>query len=120
VARVAEAFGMRVLVAQRPGGQPQTDRIALDDLLPKVDILSLHLPLTENTRDLIGAREMALMQPHALIINTARGGIVDETALAQALINGELGGAGVDVLSKEPPAEGNPLLNPGLPNLIFR
>ncbi len=119
VARVAEAFGMQVLVGQRPGGPPQAGRIALEALLPQVDILSLHLPLAENTRNLIGTRELALMQPHALLINTARGGIVDESALAEALINGGLGGAGVDVLSKEPPAGGNPLLNPEVPNLIL-
>ncbi|MEJ2456416.1 MAG: 2-hydroxyacid dehydrogenase [Candidatus Thiodiazotropha sp.] len=119
VARVAEAFGMEVLVGQRPGGPPQAGRIALETLLPQVDILSLHLPLAENTRNLISTRELALMQPHALLINTARGGIVDESALAEALINGGLGGAGVDVLSKEPPTDGNPLLNPEVPNLIL-
>ncbi len=119
VARVAQAFGMQVLVAQRPGGPPQAGRIPLEDLLPRVDVLSLHVPLAQNTRNLIGARELSLMQPHALLINTARGGIVDEAALADALIGGRLGGAGVDVLSKEPPSDGNPLLNPQLPNLIL-
>jgi glycerate dehydrogenase len=118
VARLAEAFHMRVLVAQRPGSEPDPHRLALHELLPQVDILSLHLPLAENTRDLIGARELSLMQPHALLINTARGGIVDETALVEALTGGELGGAGIDVLTTEPPIDGNPLLDPRIPNLI--
>ncbi|MES9992039.1 MAG: 2-hydroxyacid dehydrogenase [Candidatus Thiodiazotropha sp.] len=119
VSRLAEAFGMQVLVAQRPGSGPAPGRLALDRLLPQVDVLSIHLPLTENTRNLIGTRELGLMQPHALLINTARGGIVDEQALAQALIRGELGGAGIDVLITEPPVDGSPLLDPDIPNLIL-
>lgn len=118
VARVAEAFGMEVLVAQRPGGPAQPGRLPLHDLLPRVDVLSLHCPLTPETRGLIGERELALMKPDALLINTARGGIVDEAALVHALRNGRLGGAGTDVLSVEPPTEGNPLLAPDIPNLI--
>jgi glycerate dehydrogenase len=81
--------------------------------------MTLHAPLTDQTRNLIGARELGLMQPHALLINTARGGIVDEQALAEALRDGSLGGAGVDVLTTEPPLEGNPLLDPQIPNLIL-
>jgi glycerate dehydrogenase len=92
--------------------------VPLDDLLTQVDVLSLHCPLTEETRGLIGARELALMQPHALLINTARGAIVDESALAHALREGRIGGAGIDVLSEEPPIRGNPLLALDLPNLI--
>lgn len=118
VAQVAEAFAMKVLVAQRPDGVPESGRLMLDELLPKVDVLSLHMPLAKNTRNLIGARELDLMKSHALLINTARGGIVDESALADALVNGDLGGAGVDVLSTEPPTDDNPLLNPNVPNLI--
>ncbi|MBT3013262.1 MAG: 2-hydroxyacid dehydrogenase [Candidatus Thiodiazotropha sp. (ex Lucina aurantia)] len=118
VDRLAKAFGMSVVVAQRPGSEPDPDRIPLDELLPQVDVLTLHVPLAPNTRNLIGARELALMQPHALLINTARGGIVDEAALAEALVNGKLGGAGIDVLVAEPPVDGNPLLNPEIPNLI--
>lgn len=118
VARVAEAFGMQVLVAQRPGGKAREGRVALDQLLPQVDVLSLHCPLTDTTRGLIGARELELMRHDALLINTARGGIVDESALAEALRRGTIGGAGVDVLSTEPPREGNPLLPPDIPNLI--
>jgi glycerate dehydrogenase len=118
VGQVAEAFGMQLLVAQRPGGKSATGRLPLDELLTQVDVLSLHVPLAENTRHLIGERELALMQSHALLINTARGGIVDESALATALKNGELGGAGMDVLTREPPVEGNPLLDATIPNLI--
>jgi glycerate dehydrogenase len=118
VARVAEAFGMQVLIAQRPGGAPAEGRMPLETLLPQVDVLSLHCPLTDATRGLIGARELGLMRSDALLINTARGGIVDEQALANALRAGTIGGAGVDVLSAEPPRQGNPLLAPEIPNLI--
>jgi glycerate dehydrogenase len=118
VAKVAEAFGMRVLAAERPGGPAQPGRVPLAELLPQVDVLSLHCPLAEGTRDLIGAAELALMKPDALLINTARGGIVDEQALVEALCNGEIGGAAVDVLTVEPPRGGNPLLDPSIPNLI--
>lgn len=118
VAQVAEAFGMRVLIAARPGGPVREGRWPLDRLLSEVDVLSLHCPLTEATRGLIGARELGLMRPDALLINTARGGIVDESALAAALRAGTIGGAGVDVLSVEPPRGGHPLLESGIPNLI--
>ncbi len=119
VARVAEAFGMRVLPAQRPGVvEPQEGRVPLPILLPRVDVLSLHCPLTPETRGLIGPWELALMRRDAVLINTARGGLVDEAMLADALRKGALGGAGVDVLSLEPPVAGNPLLAPDIPNLI--
>lgn len=119
VARVAEAFGMKVLVAQRPGSVETTaGRIALDELLPQVDVLSLHCPLTPDTQDLIGSRELALMKDSAILINTARGGIVDEAALADALSSGRLGGAGIDVLIQEPPIDGNVLLSADIPRLI--
>jgi len=119
VAQVGEAFGMRVLVAERPGASSvRPGRVALADLLPQVDVLSLHCPLTEQTRNLIGPQELAAMKSDAILINTARGGIVDEVALAEALCRGTLGGAGIDVLTKEPPREGNPLLDPDIPNLI--
>ncbi len=118
VAGVAQAFGMQVLVAQRPAGELQPGRLPLETLLPQVDILSLHCPLAGNTENLIGERELALMKRGALLINTARGGIVDEAALAAALRSGEMGGAGVDVLAQEPPTKGGPLLEPDVPNLI--
>ncbi len=119
VARVAEAFGMRVLLAQRPGAaEPEEGRVPLPILLPRVDVLSLHCPLIPETRGLIGPWELALMRRDAILINTARGGLVDEALLADALRKGALGGAGVDVLSLEPPTAGNPLLAPDIPNLI--
>lgn len=118
VTRAAECFGMKVLISERPGAGNTPGRISLPELLPQVDILSLHCPLTDNTRNLIGAKELASMKNDALLINTARGGIVDEEALANALSTGTIGGAGIDTLTREPPVEGNVLLNSKLPNLI--
>lgn len=119
VAQVARAFGMEVLVAERPGtNEVRQGRILLDELLPQVDVLSLHCPLSEQTRNLIDERALSLMQPHALLINTARGGIVDERALAECLLGGRLGGAGIDVLNEEPPRHGSPLLRTDIANLI--
>ncbi len=118
VGRIAEAFGMRVLVAARPGSEPADGRLALTELLPQVDVLTLHCPLTEQSRNLIDSAALALMKPTALLINAARGGIVDEAALAQALRGGRLAGAGVDVLSVEPPVNDNPLLAGDIANLI--
>jgi glycerate dehydrogenase len=118
VAHMAEHFGMRVLVAQRLHGAAQPGRIPLPELLTQVDVLSLHCPLSEQTRGLISANELQRMKPSAILINTARGGIVDEAALLDALRHGRLGGAGIDVLHKEPPHEGNILLQHVLPNLI--
>jgi glycerate dehydrogenase len=119
VARVAHAFGMAVLIAQRPGGPPQDGRLPLAELLPRVDVLSLHCPLADSTRNLIGAAELALMRPTALLVNTARGGLVDGEALAAALRTGTIAGAALDVLSVEPPPPGHPLLAPDIPNLIL-
>lgn len=119
VAEVAEkAFGMRILIAQHPGGETQPGRLPLHELLPQVDVLSLHCPLTEATRGLVGEAELALMKPGALLLNTARGGLVDEPALAAALREGRLGGAGIDVLQTEPPTADSPLLAGDIPNLI--
>ncbi|HEX4153558.1 MAG TPA: D-2-hydroxyacid dehydrogenase [Steroidobacteraceae bacterium] len=118
VAKPAEAFGMRVIVSNRPGTLPLKGRVSLDELLATADVVSLHCPLTPATRGLIAARELKLMKPGALLINTARGGLVDGAALAQALREGRLKGAGIDVLPEEPPGEGEPLLDPGIPNLI--
>jgi len=118
VARLGEAFGMRVRVAERPAETPRPGRVPLDDLLAEADVLSLHCPLTETTRNLIDAAALARMKPGALLINTARGGIVDETALLDALRSGHLGGAGIDVLATEPPTGPHPLLEADLPQLI--
>ena len=122
VARAAEVFGMEILLAQRPGGDAvqasESPRLPLRDLLPRVDVLSLHCPLTDATRSLIGADELALLGPDALLINTARGGIVDESALAAALRAGTVGAAAVDTLTIEPPPPDHPLLAADIPNLI--
>jgi glycerate dehydrogenase len=117
VAKVAEAFGMRVIIAEHLGVVPRPGRVSLAALLSQVDVLSLHVPLTRETRGLIAARELQAMKRSALLINTARGGIVDEAALAAALRGGHLGGAGIDVLAQEPPDD-NPLLAADIPNLI--
>lgn len=118
VARLAEAFGMRVLLGQLPGRPLRADRLPLDELLPQIDALTLHCPLNEHTRHFIGARELALLKPNAFVVNTARGGLIDEQALADALRSGHLGGAATDVLSVEPPVAGNPLLAADIPRLI--
>lgn len=119
VARLAEAFGMRVLLGQIPGRPARPDRLPLEELLPQIDALTLHCPLNEHTRNMIGARELQLLKPQALVVNTARGGLIDEQALADALRNGHLGGAASDVLSVEPPVAGNPLLADDIPRLII-
>jgi glycerate dehydrogenase len=111
----AKALGMNVLVHTRSGGDGAVD---LDTLLSQSDVVSLHCPLTDATRNLIGTREFALMKPEAILINTARGGLVDEAALAQALTSGCIAGAGIDVLTEEPPVNGNILLDLDLSNLI--
>ncbi len=118
VAAIARAFGMRVEIANRPGGTPAAGRRDLDDLLPELDVLSLHCPLNEATRGLVSRERLARMKPDAVLINTARGALVDVNALADALKAGTLGGAGIDVLEREPPPPGHPLIDPSIPNLI--
>jgi glycerate dehydrogenase len=118
VAATATAFGMNVRIAERRGLPPRPGRIPLDQLLASSHVVSLHCPLTDKTRNLIGARELGLMRRDAILINTARGGIVEETALLEALRAGRIAGAAVDVLSEEPPHHGNPLLGTSLPNLL--
>jgi len=119
VARAAQAaLGMEVLVANRPGGERVAGRVDLDELLPQVDVLSLHCPLTPATTGMIDAGRLGRMRRDAVLINTARGGLVDAQALAEALRAGRLGGAAIDVLAQEPPVDGNPLLAGNIPNLI--
>jgi glycerate dehydrogenase len=119
VAAIAQAFGMQVEIANRPGGAPAAGRRDLDEMLPELDVLSLHCPLTESTRGLIGRERLARMKPDAVLINTARGALVDTQSLADALRSGTIGGAGIDVLEREPPPPGHPLLDPSIPNLIL-
>jgi glycerate dehydrogenase len=126
VAKAArDALGMRILVAERQSGaaadsatQSSPVRVTLDELLRTADVLSLHCPLTPATTGMIGKRELALMKPEALLINTARGALLDLEALVAALKGGDLGGAAIDVLTKEPPTEGSVLFEPGIPNLL--
>ncbi len=119
VETLASAFGMRVKIADRKGAVSiRPGRTRFEDVLRTSDILSLHAPLTPETLGIIGEQELRMMKPGALLINTARGGLVDEAALAKALQQGVIGGAGIDVLSSEPPRQGNPLLDLKLPNLI--
>lgn len=112
MAQLGGAIGMEVIVAVRG------DRAGFQEVLRRSDVLSLHCPLTEETTNLIGAEELAQMKPDAILINTARGGLIDDHALIEALKNRRLGGAGIDVLRNEPPRDGNPLLEVDLPNLI--
>lgn len=116
---LARAFGMEVLISERKGAaEVREGRTPFEEVLRRADVLSLHVPLTEETRYLIGRAELVLMKRTSFLINCARGGVVDEWALAGALRQGIIGGAGVDVLSTEPPGLGNPLLDPDLPNII--
>lgn len=118
--RLAEAFGMRVLIAEHKGAaQVREGYTPFETVLREADVISLHTPLTPETRHLIGAREFLMMKPGAILINTARGGLVDEAALVDALKSGAIAGAGFDVLSVEPPVAGNPLLQLDLPNFIL-
>lgn len=118
VAKLAEAFGMKILIGQIPNRPKRANALPLTELLPQVDILSLHCPLTEDTKNLIAQPQLRAMKKHALLINTARGGIVNEADLVRVLKSGHLGGAAMDVLTVEPPTEGNPLLAADIPNLI--
>lgn len=118
--RLAEAFGMRVLITEHKGApQVREGYTPFETVLREADVISLHTPLTPETRHLIGAREFLMMKPGAILINTARGGLVDEAALVDALKSGAIAGAGFDVLSVEPPVAGNPLLQLDLPNFIL-
>ncbi|MCE1238989.1 MAG: D-2-hydroxyacid dehydrogenase [Azonexaceae bacterium] len=123
VARLAEAFGMRVLRAEHRGAtRIRPGYTAFAEVLKAADAISLHCPLNDATRGLIGEAELQAMKPSALLINTARGGIVDETALIRALREGWIAGAGFDVLTVEPPPADHPLVDPALlalPNFLL-
>jgi glycerate dehydrogenase len=119
-AAIARAFGMRVLFADHdPPKAPGVVFTPLEAVLAQSDVISLHVPLTEATRNLIGLEQLRKMKRTAILINTARGGLVDERALVQALETGLIAGAGFDVLTTEPPKEGNPLLALHMPNFIL-
>jgi glycerate dehydrogenase len=116
VAKRAECLGMKILPFDV---FPQPGLVDLDTVLRESDVITLHVPLTPETKNMIAAKQFKMMKPTAILINTARGGLVDEAALAEALQNGTIAGAGFDVLTKEPPKEGNILLDLRLPNFIL-
>jgi len=121
VADLGRAFGMQILVARRRGATaaPDDSRHDLDYVLRNADALTLHCPLNDDTRHLIDAAALGRMKTDAILINTARGGLVDSAALADALANGDIGAAAVDVLPQEPPVDGDPLLDYSGDNLII-
>ena len=114
VATIGRAFGMELVINRR---EPSNDSVALETLLSTSDVVSLHCPLNASTQHLINSKRLSLMKPSAYLINTARGGLIDEVALAEALAQGKLAGAGLDVLSREPPLPDNPLIS--APNCII-
>ena len=119
VEHLAKAFGMKVILSERKGNSEiRPGRKSFDDVLRESDVVSLHLPATAQTQGLMGAREFSLMKRSAILINTARGALIEETALAAALREGRIAGAGLDVLSEEPPAPNHPLIALRAPNLI--
>jgi len=117
-ADLAESMGMNVLIAEQKGVAVREGRVSFDELIQKTDVLSIHCPLTEKTRGLIDREVMQAMKPGALLINTARGDIINERDLADCLREGIIAGAGVDVLSMEPPPPDHPLLANDIPSLI--
>ena len=119
-AAIGRAFGMRILFADHPPPKmPNVTFTPLEEVLRESDVISLHCPLIPSTRNLIGLEEMRKMKPSALLVNTARGGLVDEAALIRALDEGLIAGAGFDVLTTEPPRDGHPLLDVRRPNFIL-
>ncbi len=118
VESIARGFEMDIMISERRGEELREGRVAFDDVIRESDVLVVMCPLTEETRGMIGADELASMKRDALLINCARGGIVAELALVDALQRGVIAGAGIDVLTDEPPVDGNVLLDIDLPNLI--
>ena len=112
LARAAGGLGMQILISARPGETASGERIAFRDLLQTADYVSLHCPLTPENEHLLNAETLALMKPGAFLINTARGGLVDSTALLDALDRGIIAGAAVDVLAREPADADEPLVTP--------
>jgi glycerate dehydrogenase len=119
MANLGRAIGMNVIVAERRNAAVvRPDRVGFEEVLRLSDVLSLHCPLTPETANLIGATELKQMKRSAILVNTARGGLIDDHALLEGLKNGWIAGAGIDVLRNEPPRDGNPLVDVDLPNLI--
>lgn len=119
--RIAEAFGCRIRFFSSSGKSEHErwQRVDLETLLAESDVISIHAPLNERTRALIGAKEIAAMRSHAILLNLARGGIVDEQALAEAIDSGTIGGAAFDVFSSEPPPPNSPLLQVRRPDRLL-
>ena len=119
LATYAQAFKMNVVFAEHKNAQNVRDGyVSFDEAIRSADVVSLNCPLTPQTANMIGEAELQQMKPGAILINCGRGGLVDEAALVAALKYGQIGGAGFDVLTQEPPRDGNPLLKARLPNLI--
>ena len=119
LATYAQAFKMKVVFVEHKHAETVRDGyVSFDEAVRTADALSLHCPLTPETANMIGEAELQQMKPGAILINCGRGGLVDEAALVAALKYGQIGGAGFDVLTQEPPRDGNPLLKARLPNLI--
>ena len=120
MARLGTSIGMNVLISEHKNGKAiREGRTSFEETLRQSDVVSLHCPLTEETRDMLGRVEFALMKRNALLINTARGALVEDAALIEALLNGLIAGAGYDALREEPPSLGSPLLDLDLPNFII-
>lgn len=120
VEAIAKAFGMNVLIADRKGADTLREgRSDFNDVIAQSDFITLHCPLTDETKDMINENALKAMKKSAFLVNCARGGVVNEAALVNALQSGEIAGAGVDVLTVEPPRDGNPLLDDDIPNLII-
>jgi glycerate dehydrogenase len=118
VAKIAEAFGMKVIISQRgTKAHAGVRTVSIDDLFAESDVVSLHCPLTADNRGLVNKERLARMKSTAFLINTSRGPLIDEAALANALNADQIAGAGLDVLSVEPPSSDNPLLK--VPNCII-
>lgn len=119
-AALAAAMGMTVIIAERlDASHIRPNRVSIDELLAQADVISLHCPLTAQTKEFINAARLKQMKSSAFLINTARGGLINEADLLAALQNGTIAGAGLDVLSIDPPTADNPLLWQSLPNLII-
>jgi glycerate dehydrogenase len=119
VAQVAQAFGMQVLIAEHKGKISRAGRMAFDEVLRQADFITLHCPLSPDTQHLISRRELELMKPSAYLINTARGGLVNEADLLACLTSGRIAGAATDVVQGEPPDHDQPLLRQQPANLII-
>ncbi len=119
IAKAAHAFGVTVLIAERAGQVPREGRVSFEAAIKNADIISLHCPLNEQTKNLIAAKEFMYMKKTAVLINTSRGGIVNESDLINALNTQQIAGAAFDVLSEEPAKDANPLINYKGENLLL-